>query len=166
MDNLDTTFNIGSLNLEKVDLDNKRHLGLLHRLLLEDNEFSGFIKPVLANHKLEYGDDIYSSHYIVSFDGIDVGYVYISSLDSFQRVSLNYVIESSFRGNQYGKLLLTEISQFLFQKSELIEEIELYIENSNRHSKRVALDVGFEKQGLFHYRIDRSRFSYGGMKKN
>ena len=166
MNNLNTTyFSIGNLTLKKVDLDNKSHLEWLQKLLLENNEFSGFIKPILTSGHVRQGEGINSFHYVVSLEDINVGYVYISSLDSFQRVSLNYVIESSFRGNQYGKLLLTEISEFLFQRDNRINEIELYIENSNRHSKRVALDVGFKKQGLFHYRIDRSLFFHDEIKK-
>lgn len=166
MNNLNTTyFSIGNLILKKVDLDDKGHLELLQKLLLENNEFSGFIRPLLTSNQLRQGEDIYSSHYIVSLEDINLGYVYISNIDSFQRVSLNYAIESSCRGNQYGKLLLTEISQFLFQRDNSINEIELYIENSNRHSKRVALDVGFQKQGLFHYRIDRSLVSHEEIKK-
>lgn len=166
MNNLNTTcFNIGSLTLEKVDLDDKNHLELLQSLLLENNEFSGFIRPLFSENFSGNGASIYSSHYIVSLKGIGIGYVYISNLDSFQRVSLNYVIESSFRGKHYGKLLLTEISEFLFQKDIHIKEIELYIENSNCYSKKVALDVGFQKQGLFHYRIDRSFCPHKGIKK-
>lgn len=147
--------NLETLQLKKADLSEEEHLVLFQKLLLEDNEFAGFIKPLFLKGVIQQESDIYSSYYIVYDDLNAIGYIYLSNIDLMNRVSLLYVIESSFRGKKYGKRLLREVSQFLFNNDNNIHEIELYIEGNNRYSKKAAVDAGFQKEGLFHYRINR-----------
>jgi len=91
--------------------------------------------------------------YIVSYDGKrPVGLLRLHSISSFGVLTLHYGIHPDFRRQGYGRLLLEEVSSYLFQKNAEVKAIELVINQENIGSMKCAKQAGFqeesEKEGL------------------
>lgn len=79
--------------------------------------------------------------YVVCLNDIFIGYVFISKRVN-DEIFVEYSIVNEFRGKGYGKLVLSEVSEYLFNNYN-IKSISLDIEPSNIASIMTAVSVGY-----------------------
>ena len=141
-----------------------------NRLLLEflGNSSSNYIHDIdrrLKNNKIK-NDCIFDRGYIVSFNDILIGYVFISKLIK-DDLYLEYSILKDYRGKGFGKLLLNEVSIYLIDNYN-IKSIVLDIDPSNTPSIMTAVSCGYiadeeeyierNMNGKILYRIDNYNY--------
>lgn len=84
---------------------------------------------------------IYNNAFIVLEQNNPIGYLFISSMIN-DEVFIEYSILKEYRRKGYGKKLVNEISDYLFENNN-IKSIILDIDPSNKNSMLLASSCGF-----------------------
>lgn len=84
---------------------------------------------------------IYNSAFIVLEEKNPIGYLFISSMIN-DEVFIEYSILKEYRQKGYGKKVVNEISDYLFENNN-IKSIILDIDPSNKNSMLLASSCGF-----------------------
>jgi len=134
-----------NIKLETLDLvryDEQKH-SFMKEELTTGSSFSEFIHQ--TSGRLEFSKNnkktIYQSAFVVEDRGTPIGYLYISSM-VHDEVFLEYAILKNFRRMGYGSSLVTEITDYLFEKYN-IRSVRLDIDPSNKKSILLADSCGF-----------------------
>lgn len=148
------------------DDNNLEHKKVL--MELEGNSKSNYIHDIgsrLVNSKNKK-DIPFDVGYVVSLGESFIGYVFISKRIR-DEIFLEYSLINEFRGKGYGKLVLSEVSNYLFSNYN-IKSITLDIDPSNMASIMTAVSVGFDvleddylernMNGKILYRIDNYNY--------
>lgn len=131
--------------MESIDLvtyDDELYKSFKDKLVLENTNLK-FISQVgerLENSKFQ-NDGLFQTAYVVLMGEEAVGYVYFSAVRN-DEVFLELEVDSEHRGKGYGKLILNEVSDYLFNNCN-IKSIMLDIDPSNEKSIRTAESCGF-----------------------
>ena len=156
--------NIKNINLESFDSSDIRHF--LAKKELTTDSSSEFVHQIderlILNKDNKFG---FEKGYLVSLNKEIVGYLYISSFFN-QKVYLEYSIIKEYRKKGLGKLLLSEITDYLCDNYN-IKEIILNIDISNLASMNLASSVGyyFDPEKLNKNNSDNKQdFSYYNIK--
>lgn len=80
--------------------------------------------------------------FLVSINNEIIGYIFISK-NILDQVYLEYSLLKKYRGNKYGKLILSEVSDYLMNEYN-IKSLVLDIDPSNTPSIRTAIGCGYE----------------------
>ena len=140
--------NLGDkMNIELKSILLTRYSEDKHKTLKDELEtgasHSQFIHQI--GERLEESKDnhksIYQSAFVVEDLGIPIGYLYISRM-IHDEVFLEYAVLKKYRGNGYGKTILREASDYLFEKHN-IKSIRLDIDPSNKNSISAAEACGY-----------------------
>ena len=132
---------LGTLNLTRYD-DKK------HKFLKEELEKGGsasrFIHQIAQrlDNSSYAGVDIFQSAFVVLDVDMPIGYVYISSKKN-DEVFLECSLLKEFRGKGYGKKLLNEVSNYLFEQHN-IRCIKGDVDPSNKNSQKMFESCGYE----------------------
>lgn len=110
---------------------------------LNEDDKNHYVKQIderliLGNHEDEFKLE---SGYLVELNGKIIGYIYFSSISNY-RIYLEYSILKSERRKGYGKLLLSEATDYIFNNYN-IRNINLNIDKSNLASMELALSCGY-----------------------
>lgn len=123
------------------DSSNIRHNELL--MELEGDSKSSYIHDIRSRlmswkNKKDIPFDV---GYVVQLGDQFIGYFFISKRIK-DEVFLEYSLINKFKGKGYGKLMLSEVSEYLFNNYN-IKSITLDIEPSNLPSVMTAVSVGY-----------------------
>jgi len=142
-------FELDQIKLDYYDSKNIKH-ELIKKEFLDQKSpsFSKYIKQIderlVENDKntfsLDYG-------YLVYLKDEIVGYLFISDIKKY-KIYVEYSILAKYRKKGIGKLLLTEITDFLINNYQ-IKEIALDIDVSNIPSINLAESCGYYMEEEF-----------------
>lgn len=129
-----------SLKIELIDYKNIVHLNFLKRLM--QSKDINYLWD-LTNQYLDNNQNIGKYIIINELDNY-IGYLNISNpTEAFygNTVSLYYAIEESYRGKEYGKRIIQEVSDWLFSENN-IECIVAQVDTKNSHSINTLTKAG------------------------
>lgn len=134
--------NLISLKIESIDYENINHLNFLKKLMQsKDMHFLwNLADENLANNQNN------CKYIIVNENNEYVGYLNISNPTIAyygNTVSLYYAIEESYRGNNYGKRIVNEISDWLFTENN-IDCIVAQVDTNNISSINTLTKAGMQ----------------------
>lgn len=134
--------NLVSLKIESIDYENTNHLNFLKKLMQSKdmNFLWDLTDKNLANNQNHY------KYIIINENDEYIGYLNISDPTTAyygNTVSLYYAIEESYRGNNYGKKIITEISDWLFQENN-IDCIVAQVDIANNKSINTLTKAGMK----------------------
>lgn len=131
---------LDTINLEKIDYENKRHLEYLKELM--QSKDINYLWDLSDERLLNNQND---GKYIVINDTNDyIGYLNISNPTEARygkTVSLYYAVKEEYRGKQYGKLIIEEASDWLFN-NQGIDCIVAQVDISNTPSIKTLTKAG------------------------
>ena len=132
-----------SLSLYKFSKDDKDALFFIEKLAKDESIkkwFSGIFVGLLNNPNNEFFDH----SFLVKSNDIYVGYIKIGKYNEEEKcVYLTAAIDKDLRGHSYGKTLLTETTEYIFQNHPQVESIRLKIDNNNKASLMTANSCGY-----------------------
>lgn len=133
-----------TLSLNTFDKDNKIYLDFLKKLLCDKTikqRFQGFLPNLLR----ENTNSIIGRGFFVSCDNELIGYIDIGNYNINEKsVYLRCAIEKSKRKKAYGRRILSEISDYIFNTHPEVETIKLKIDKDNVPSLKVADACGYK----------------------
>lgn len=130
------------LLLDTFDSNNEEHKWLLEQF--NNASHSKFISKISDRLMLNGSQKFFpfDTAFVVSlFSGEIIGYVFISSIRN-DEVYLESSILKEKRGKKYGSLILSSVTDYLFENYN-IKEIALDIDASNEASIRTAVSCGY-----------------------
>lgn len=136
-----------TLNLQKID--EIEHYMLIHSLARDSKvmcyiakDFSSWLKKQQSSSddKIEVGKS-----YVVEKEGKYIGIVGSLHFSSTGILEVWYTIKKSLRGRGYGEKLLGEITPYLIEHVDGLNDIQLRIDKSNKASQKVAIQNGYVK---------------------
>ena len=160
-------FKLNNLSLYLYDNYNFKHNELVKELEVGDSS-SSYIHDIRTrlNDGKNKKDIPFGVGFIVGLKDEFIGYVFISKRIK-DEIFLEYSLINEFRGKGYGKLVLSEVSDYLFTNYN-IKSITLDIEPSNIPSIMTAVSVGFDvleddylernMNGKILYRMDNYKY--------
>lgn len=134
-----------TINLEKID--EIKHCCLLMPLDRDDKvrafisrNFMEWIQKQrsVSDEKIELGKS-----YVVEKDNRYVGVVGSLSLDRNGFLEVWYVVKNDSRGRGYGDAILSEITPYLIENIDGVNNIKLKIDKNNKPSIKLALKNGY-----------------------
>lgn len=136
-----------TLNLEKID--EISHYSLI-RSLSEDKLVCEYIAhdfgSFLEKQKSETDDKIETlKSYVIVKDNRYIGIVGSLKFSNAGILEVWYAIKKNLRGHGYGEKILAEITPYLIEHVDSLEDIELKIDKNNKASQKVALRNGYVK---------------------
>lgn len=135
---------IGTLTLNIFDKENREALEFIKKLCKDESiqkRFQGITRGLLNNENKEFFDH----GFLVTDNGIFIGYINIGNYNEIEHcIYLRAAIDKEKRGHSYGKTLLSEITEYVFQNYPQIESIRLKIANDNKASLMTAFSCGYE----------------------
>ena len=130
--------NLETLSLYTFDKDNKEHLFFIKELFFDESIkkwVQGVSDGLLRNDKKEF----FGHGFLVKYNNDFIGYIGISNyIKEEASVYLRYAISKNKRGLKYGESLLSEITDYIFQKYSEVESIRLKIASDNKASMMTA----------------------------
>lgn len=129
-----------NFKFEYFDLNNPKHIKMKEELI--GNSKSKFVHQVEERIDASEDNTIFGNAFLVSCGDLPIGYLYISSMPR-DYIFLEYLLISEVRGKGYGKNMLQEIEDYLFENYSRLKEIHLDIDNSNIASQTIAEYVGY-----------------------
>lgn len=135
------------MNIELETLNLIRYNEEKHKVLKEEfkngESASKFIYSIEERLEGSKNNDrtIFQSAFVVEDKEKPIGYIYISNM-KFDEVFFECSILKKFRGQGYGKKILNEITDYLFQEHN-IKSIRLDIDPSNKNSISSATSCGY-----------------------
>lgn len=133
---------LNNIVLSSYDKDNDRHRKVLLEFLGESK--SNYIHDIdrrLKNNYNKKENNIFDRGYLVSLNNNIVGYIFISKIIR-DEIFLEYSIIKSYREKKIGKLLLSDVTNYLLDNYN-IKSIVLDIEPSNVPSIMTAVSCGY-----------------------
>ena len=139
-----------TLKLVKFDKKNSFHISFFKKLNGDPSikkRFQGLFAPLVSKER-------FGRAFLVSDNNDLVGYIEIGevNLEDYS-VYLRAAVDESKRGHDYGKKILSETSEYLFDNTD-IRSIKLKIADDNIPSMKVAFSCGYEKIGKEIYKLD------------
>ncbi len=132
-----------TLELEKIDYKNKEHLKFL-KLLMNSSNINYLWD--LSNKELSINTN--GNGYIVRNNNKEkIGYLSVSDVTEAiygKTVSIYYAIEEMYRGKNYGKELVKQVSAYLFNNRD-VECIVAQVSKDNIASQIILLKSGYVK---------------------
>lgn len=133
---------LASLKIESVDYENINHLNFLKKLMQtkDMNYLWDLADKNLANSQSDY------KYIVINKNNEYIGYLNISNPTIAyygNTVSLYYAIEESYRGNNYGKRIIEEISNWLFEQNN-IDCIVAQVDINNNNSINTLTKAGMK----------------------
>lgn len=126
------------LELVVFDKSNPMHITFLKNLANDKSIlkwFQGLAVGLLHN----YGHEFFDRAFFVSKEGNLIGYVHIGAFNEQEKsVYLKAATSAEERGKGYGKLLLAEITEYIFNHHLEVESIRLKINKENTASLNTA----------------------------
>ena len=137
--------------LIKLEKDNKKDVEFVKNLFLDED--------VLLY--LGHLENDFSNVYIVSdIMGNYIGYLSMSNvvlnMKNLTSVTLYYAIDKKYRGMSHGTLLLSEVSDYLLDK---VDMLVMMIDINNKASRRVAERVSFNEELVSDEEIIYTKYS-------
>ena len=134
-----------TLNLEKVS--EIEHYDLI-RNLERDSKVQQYISKDLprwlSKHQAESEDKIeIGKSYVIEKDNHYIGIVGSLSFSNEGILEVWYAIKKNFREKGYGEKILAEITPYLIDHVQGLNDIELKIDKNNKASKKVAERNGY-----------------------
>lgn len=134
-----------TLNLEKVS--EIEHYDLI-RNLERDSKVQQYISKDLprwlSKHQAESEDKIeIGKSYVIEKDNHYIGIVGSLSFSNEGILEVWYAIKKNFREKGYGEKVLAEITPYLIEHVQGLNDIELKIDKNNKASKKVAERNGY-----------------------
>lgn len=134
-----------TLNLEKVS--EIEHYDLI-RNLERDSKVQQYISKDLSRwlskHQAESEDKIeIGKSYVIEKDNHYIGIVGSLSFSNEGILEVWYAIKKNFREKGYGEKILAEITPYLIEHVQGLNDIELKIDKNNKASKKVAERNGY-----------------------
>ncbi len=135
---------LGSLSLNTFDKNNKEMLEFLKKLIKDEtitSRFQGLTDGLLRNPNNEF----FRHSFLVTHDNNLIGYVGVGGFNETERcVYLRYAVDKDKRGKSYGKMLLNEVSEYIFRKYPQVESVRLKIADDNKASLNASSYCGFK----------------------
>lgn len=157
---------LNNIVLSSYNEEDIKHNNLISKFL--NNSSSNYVHDIdrrLMDNKRK-NDSIFDKGYIVSLNNNLIGYIFISKLIK-DDIYLEYSILKEYRGKGLGKMLLSEISNYLMDNYN-IKSIVLDIDPSNIPSIMTAVSCGYmvdedeyierNMNGKILYRIDNYNY--------
>lgn len=137
---LNMTINLETLILTRYD--EAKHKELFESFKNGDS-FSKFIHEVCKRLEASKNNfnNIFQSSFVVECNNIPIGYLYVSSNEK-DEVFLEYSILKQYRNQGFGKMLLNQASDFLFQNYN-IRCIRADVDPSNKNSMLLLESCGY-----------------------
>ena len=155
-----------TMNLEKID--KIKHYGLLMNLE-RDSKVQGYISrnfiswldkhQAISDDKIEVGKS-----YVVCKDNCYIGIVGSLSFSNDGILEVWYTIKKNLRGRGYGEKILAEITPYLIEHVDGLNDIVLKIDTNNNASKKVAERNGYVLEE-YDKELDLDIYRYFGKKK-
>lgn len=135
------------IKLERLDVWNKKHIKATRGLRDFKARTMCYDLQGLVDDK-RHNRDHSGNQFLVQDRELEeyIGYLYISDRHAGGERVLSYIVNKKLRNRGYGKVMLTSVSDFLFEEG-LAQEVQLYIKDNNVASKRLALSCGFDLTG-------------------
>lgn len=133
---------IGELSLNIFDKTNKEELEFIRKLCKDETIGKWFqgIMVGLNNPKKEF----FKHSFLVTHNKDLVGYINIGSYNEEEScVYLRAAIDKDKRGSSYGKMLLSEVTDYIFTNYNTIESVRLKIDFNNKPSLNTAIACGY-----------------------
>ena len=134
---------LDNLSLNIVDKNDRIALEFIRKLCHDESikkRFQGILGGVLNNPSQE----LFGYGFLVSHNGEYIGYVRIGNfIEEEKSIYLRAAIDSDKRGHSYGKMLLSEITEYIFQNYSKVESIRLKIAEDNKPSLMTANACGY-----------------------
>lgn len=138
---------LGPIKLERLDVWNEKHIKTVRKLRdFEARIMCYDLKGLVDDEK--HNREESGNPFLVKDSELDkyIGYMYISNRHVNGERVLSYIVNKKLRNKGYGKVMLTNVTRFLFDEN-LADRVELYIRDANVVSKHVAVSCGFESLG-------------------
>lgn len=136
-----------TMNLQKIN--ELEHYSLIHSLARDENVTRYIAKdfPAWLKKQQSVGDDEIEvgKSYVIVKDHKYIGMIGSLAFSNDGILKLWYTIEKSLRGNGYGEKILAEITPYLIEHVDDLNDIQLEINKRNEASKKVALENGYVK---------------------
>ena len=135
---------IGVLTLNTFDKNNIEAREFIKKLCGDNSiksRFQGITTGLLNNPKNEF----FNHGFLVTHNNNFIGYVGIGAYNERENnVYLRAAIDKEQRGHSYGKILLSEITEYIFQNYPQVLNICLKIANDNKASLMTANACGYQ----------------------
>lgn len=133
---------IGTLTIHNFDKNNKTELEFIKNLCNDDTiktRFQGIFTGLLND------TDFFNRGFLVSHNNNLVGYLHIGALNPEENcVYLRAAVDKNSRGMNYGKTILSEITEYIFKNFEQVESIRLKIASDNKASLMTSNACGYK----------------------
>ena len=151
---MNTQVKTSSLSLYKYNPDSQVHKDFVELMTSEDSlaDQVGDVKKKLKEFSmLSLPGQLWNGAFLVGNEDELVGYVYLFRHSFSTRIAMmNYAVTQNLRGQGYGKMLVKEISDYIFFSQKVIDNIILIINSNNVNSIGAAEFGGFTKEGGFY----------------
>lgn len=134
-----------TLNLEKVsEIEHYDLIKNLERDSKVQQYISKNLSRWLSKHQAESEDKIeIGKSYVIEKDNHYIGIVGSLSFSNEGILEVWYAIKENFRAKGYGEKILAEITPYLIEHVQGLNDIELKIDKNNKASKKVAERNGY-----------------------
>ena len=129
--------------LEQVDLSNVQHELFIKRLMSDRSIQKELFIDKEQFDSVSRTDLLSNNSFIVKVEDIPIGYIETSPISN-GNISLSIGIEKTFRGNGYGTLILSGLTDNLLYRDD-IDRVSAIISNKNEASIRLFEKCGFER---------------------
>ncbi|MEG1648008.1 MAG: GNAT family N-acetyltransferase [Bacilli bacterium] len=135
---------LNTLTLSDFDKTNIEHISFFKKLAHDksiESRFQGLGVGLLHT----YDKTFFDRGFFVEVNDELIGYINIGNFNELEKcVYLREAIDSDKRGKSYGKLLLKEISEYIFSNYMQVEKIILKIAFDNISSLNTANACGYK----------------------
>ncbi|MDD5826570.1 MAG: GNAT family N-acetyltransferase [Bacilli bacterium] len=134
-----------TLNLEKVsEIEHYDLIKNLERDSKVQQYISKNLSRWLSKHQAESEDKIeIGKSYVIEKDNHYIGIVGSLSFSNEGILEVWYAIKKNFREKGYGEKILAEITPYLIEHVQGLNDIELKIDKNNKVSKKIAERNGY-----------------------
>ncbi len=140
--NIDT-FKLETLTLSGFDKSNKEHLQFFKKLVNDKTITTRFRGMGSLLHN--YPKNTFFDRGLLIYDNNDlIGYLNIGGFNEKENaVYLRAAIDIEKRGKNYGKMVLSEVTNYIFKNYNFVSYIKLCISDDNIPSIKTALSCGY-----------------------
>lgn len=160
MDNI----NIGKLSLCFFDKDNKEHMLFLKKILKDESvikRFQGFLP-----HLLKSANDIFGKGFFLSLNNELIGYVDFGNFNEKEEaVYVRQLVDKDKRSKGYGRLILSEVCDYVFKTYPFIHKIKARIAPDNINSIMMVYNAGFINDRDDYYSLSNPYIKNSNIKK-
>lgn len=133
-----------NLELLTFDKNNKKHLIFLKKLI-NDQAVKDRLHGLGGNILHNRNNLVLGNSFFVQKDNELIGYINIGEFnDNEKAIYLKAAITFEYRGKGYGKLMLHEVSDYIFKNYLEVENIIVKIANDNKASIQTANSCNFK----------------------